>query len=278
MKVILSRKGFDSASGGCPSPILPDGSLLPLPIPDKTSKIRYRDLARNDINLGDVVVRLTRGRVRGDYGAHLDPDLCWSVLPREPGWRPVFGQRGAAQGHLRNMGVGPGDLFLFFGLFRDVTTEGMFVPGSHSRHIVWGWMQVGEVLGVDACRDRLAWAAYHPHLARARDPTNTVYIAANRLSLEGMSLSDSPAAGVIRRPAGVQELTAPGERKVATWRLPAWFHPDGRRSAMTYHARPSVWTRQGDHVLVQAASRGQEFVVDSADYPEVTAWVAPLIC
>jgi len=34
MKVILSRKGFDSSYGGCPSPILPDGTLLSLPIPE----------------------------------------------------------------------------------------------------------------------------------------------------------------------------------------------------------------------------------------------------
>ncbi|NCB03524.1 MAG: hypothetical protein EOM67_15440 [Spirochaetia bacterium] len=33
MKVILSRKGFDSKYGGRPSPILPDGTLLSLPIP-----------------------------------------------------------------------------------------------------------------------------------------------------------------------------------------------------------------------------------------------------
>ncbi|MGC9779576.1 MAG: hypothetical protein HZR80_10075 [Candidatus Heimdallarchaeota archaeon] len=33
MKVILSRKGFDSSYGGHPSPILPDGTLISLPIP-----------------------------------------------------------------------------------------------------------------------------------------------------------------------------------------------------------------------------------------------------
>jgi len=33
MKFILSRKGFDSKSGGYPSPIFPDGSLISLPIP-----------------------------------------------------------------------------------------------------------------------------------------------------------------------------------------------------------------------------------------------------
>ncbi|WP_454862743.1 Nmad3 family putative nucleotide modification protein [Pseudomonas hormoni] len=30
MQIILSRKGFDSAAGGCPSPILPDGRLFSL--------------------------------------------------------------------------------------------------------------------------------------------------------------------------------------------------------------------------------------------------------
>ena len=33
MKVILSRKGMDSESGRVASPILPDGTLLSLPIP-----------------------------------------------------------------------------------------------------------------------------------------------------------------------------------------------------------------------------------------------------
>ena len=33
MKIILSRKGFDSENGGYPSPILPNGTLLSIPIP-----------------------------------------------------------------------------------------------------------------------------------------------------------------------------------------------------------------------------------------------------
>jgi len=45
MKIILSRKGFDGSSGGCANPILEDGRLLPLPIPDPASPIRYDDIA-----------------------------------------------------------------------------------------------------------------------------------------------------------------------------------------------------------------------------------------
>lgn len=43
MKVILSRKGMDSKSGGIANPILPDGTLLSLPIPDKTAGTAYKD-------------------------------------------------------------------------------------------------------------------------------------------------------------------------------------------------------------------------------------------
>lgn len=39
MKFILSRKGMDSAAGGFANPILPDGTLLSLPIPDDSTGI-----------------------------------------------------------------------------------------------------------------------------------------------------------------------------------------------------------------------------------------------
>lgn len=42
MKVVLSRKGMDSRAGGIPSPILPDGTLLSLPIPNEKSGVPYQ--------------------------------------------------------------------------------------------------------------------------------------------------------------------------------------------------------------------------------------------
>ena len=35
MKVVLSRKGFDSANGGIMSPIFEDGTMVSFPIPSK---------------------------------------------------------------------------------------------------------------------------------------------------------------------------------------------------------------------------------------------------
>lgn len=44
MKIILSRKGFDSSNGGQPNPIMPDGTLLSLPIPDPDGNNEFSDL------------------------------------------------------------------------------------------------------------------------------------------------------------------------------------------------------------------------------------------
>jgi hypothetical protein len=42
MKVMLFRKGWDSSSRGIPSPIMPDTTLLSLPIPTNES-VLYSD-------------------------------------------------------------------------------------------------------------------------------------------------------------------------------------------------------------------------------------------
>ena len=57
MKVILSRKGFDSAFGGYPSPILPSGEMVSLPIPFNDA-IRYSDLSISGSTYYDLMADL----------------------------------------------------------------------------------------------------------------------------------------------------------------------------------------------------------------------------
>ena len=103
MKLVFSRKGFDGSAGGFPSPII-DGKPISLPIPYPNSIVSYKHF-----NLGKIVKDLT-GRKLGEKDlCHKDPDL-------EMG---AFGQVSSAQSHLDNQNVGSGDLFLFFGWFRD---------------------------------------------------------------------------------------------------------------------------------------------------------------
>ncbi len=276
MKLILSRKGFDSAAGGVASPILPSGHLCWLPIPTPPYGSRYADIRCIEGHLGQVVAALTGGRIAPEDPAHLDPDLWPNSIPREPGWRALFGQAGAAQGHLQAQGVGEGDLFLFYGWFRQVEwAEGSYryVAAAPDVHLLYGWLQVGQVLPADDRDAAPAWARYHPHFhySHARI-NNVVYVAAERLHLPGCA-ADLPGAGMFERFHPSLCLTAPGHSR-SIWQLPSWFNPAGRRSALSYHGRPERWTPQGEHVLLECVGRGQEFVLNCDDYPEAFAWLA----
>lgn len=170
MKIILSRKGFDSSNGGCASPIFPDGRLVSLPIPASGAPTSFSDVSFDGLSVGQVVRDLSGGKVLPDSPTHLDPDLSNEALPRQEGWLPAFGQTGAAQSHLNSQGVEVGDLFLFFGWFKKVEKNSSgrwsYVSGAPDRHVIFGWLQVGEVFGLaqklmNSARGILGWPDIH---------------------------------------------------------------------------------------------------------------------
>lgn len=278
MKLILSRKGFDTSAGGCPNPIFPDGSMLALPIPDHRSSVKYRDVQFQDMPIGHIVNHLTKGRHKPNHGAHLDPDLIADMYPREDGWQPLLGQTGAAQGHLAIQQVGVGDIFLFFGLFRQVERykrKWRFVPGTKPKHVLWGWLQIGSVEPVDELNDRLPWVDYHPHLHGQADAYNTLYIASNHLSL-GRHLKGVAGSGVFSQFHESLCLTAPESQKPSYWQLPLWFYPK-HRTPLTYHTKMNRWFEGDQHCHLQCAARGQEFVLNASEYPEVAPWLLAMI-
>jgi len=148
MKIILSRKGFDSSLGGYPSPILPDGKLVSLPIPLKDN-LRYSELSvevgltyydlmkqlRPNVKIGKKWQILNK-----ETKCHLDPDINRNVISRKPGWKLCFGQIDAAQSHLEKQGIGEGDLFLFFGWFkkaRNYHGKIEFDPNERGLHAIF---------------------------------------------------------------------------------------------------------------------------------------------
>ncbi|MYL26515.1 MULTISPECIES: hypothetical protein [Halomonadaceae] len=280
MKLILSRKGFDSSAGGCPSPVFPDGSFLSLPIPDKQSSVRYSDLQYEGINVGELVADLTGNPKRRDHRAHLDPDLAPELTSRKPGWRPTLGQIDQAQGHLRNQGVSEGDLFLFFGLFRRVErVDGRwrFDRQSAPFHALWGWLQVEEVSPVDgALGERLPWVQDHPHFHREAKPSNTLYIARESLDL-GRGPMRIQGAGVFQSMNDELRLTVPGSKKVSVWQLPGFFYPSEGKRPLSQHDDLSRWQLDGEQCRLQCVPRGQEFVLDTSDYPEAFSWIESLV-
>jgi hypothetical protein len=280
MKMIFSRKGFDSASGGKPSPIFPDGRMVSLPIPDRDSPILYRDIRWQEFNLGSLVSDLTDGDIPASHHAHLDPDLTADSLPRHCAWRPIFGQTGAAQSHLRNCGVQSGDVFLFFGLFRHAVIRAgraVWDRASPRQHILWGWMQIGDVLAVDRCdRSKYEWAEYHPHFHRAVEPNNTLYVARKTLYIPGMT-TKLAGAGTFSHLSDVLQLTAKSAASPSLWELPYWFYPRNGAFPLTYHSNAARWKRTKNGSQLNAVGRGQEFVLDTGTYPEAIGWLSSLM-
>lgn len=200
MKIILSRKGFDNSNGGCPSPILPDGTLLSMPIPSKDN-VRYCDLQYNGINYAELLKQLRPGK---EYDTcHLDPDIRTDIrINNVRKWKPAFGQINAAQGLLCNSGVEKGDVFLFFGWFRQTEikegnyrfTQGKNDDFYHSSdlQIIYGYMQIGEIIKEP---DKIADYKWHPHASHSRlkNHTNALYIPTDKLSLN----PDLPGYGTL---------------------------------------------------------------------------------
>ncbi len=151
MKLILSRKGFDSGSGGGPSPII-GGVPISLPIPAKP----HNDISRTrycDIGLG--------AHVRdGAALCHHDPFFADG--------RVAFGQQGAAAAHLANQGVGVGDIFLFFGLFSG--------DGHAPHHRIFGYLAVEQILDVAAGDAPPNFAPDHPHFLNPDWKHNRVFV------------------------------------------------------------------------------------------------------
>lgn len=287
MKIILSRKGFDASFGGCPSPILEDGRMLSLPIPAGRSPMRFADIGGRLGNVGELVSELSAGKVSPRAYAHLDPDLDALATSREEGWRASLGQTAAAQSHLTGQGVGPGDVFLFFGWFRPTAARPDGTLGydrtAPARHVLFGYLQIGESLLLGSHPDKKAilterpWLEGHPHLEGPYEANNTVHIAAPRLVLDGRD-TGLPGAAAFAHFHEDFVLTAPGkDTPKSLWRIPDWLAPQAGRPTLSYHGDAARWSKdEPGFVRLQTVAKGQEFVFDAGTLPAASAWVERL--
>jgi hypothetical protein len=295
MKIILSRKGFDSSNGGYASPIMPDGRLLSLPIPvtpkqmeNGESGIPYDNLRFDGKPLSEIINQLSGGQFNYPK-AHLDPDLDRNRFePRVQGWKRTLGQQGPPAGILDNNKVEKGDLFLFFGWFRRTRYENgqlEYVPPKEGgNHVIFGWLQIERILEVqkDQHQDEFPmWLHYHPHIVnrniRANNrniyTNNKIYIAAEHLILDGFSMRGAGTFPCFKRSL---QLTAPGEKK-SRWCLPKWL-----KNELPGFTRPSCtnknWQCNNGYVPFDSDGRGQEFVfkVPDPDNPEMMKWLKSL--
>lgn len=226
--------------------------------------------------LGTVVNDLTRGKIKSGDPAHVDPDLNFTTMSRQEGWKPVFGQEGAAEAHLQNHKVKDGDLFIFYGWFRQIEQyNGTFryVKNAPGQHVIFGWLQIERRIAVHNRSEIPGWALDHAHCIRTSSSNvDSIYISTDRLQLPGISI-DLPGAGVFPKLDAVLRLTAPGMSR-SIWRLPIWFYPAERKSTLSYHTSLNRWKPEQDYVLLNTVGRGQEFILDCQDFPEAVTWLS----
>ena len=272
MKIILSRKGFDSSSGGYPSPIT-DGKMLSLPIPRVEDKLRYSEIhAPNGKSYAEIMMELgADNRITGK-GAHLDPDLV-------AGWRPAFGhtQGKQATSHLENQDVKAGDLFLFFGWFQQTKQVNGLLCYQHDIsgfddgfHAIFGYLEIDEKIYVNEDTELPRWLCDHPHAipCRRRGRGSVIYIAKQELSFD----PSFPGGGAFQFDEK-KILTKKGHSRTC-WNLNRDIF---QQATISYHSEES-WKDDG---CFKSADRGQEFVIAKKDssYADsgVIQWASNLI-
>jgi hypothetical protein len=227
MKMVFSRKGVDSGAGGCASPIV-DGIPISLPIPTKKDGVSttYRSLG-----LGDHFERATRKQRRSaDERCHEDPMFGTGIC--------AFGQVGIAQSHLANQGVGPGDVFLFFGLFSDE-------DGRNRHHRIFAYLRIAEVIPFGS-EPRLNQSPGglprpHPHVIGSWKNNNTLYLGEGKRA----------------RHAHERLRLSADEKQISIWNVPPWL----RAAGLSYHSAPERWLDNG---RLRSAAKGQEFITPVA--------------
>lgn len=244
MKVIFSRKGWDSNAGGKPSPIF-SGNGFSIPIPDDPpNNLLYRQLTPSAMppllysNMEDFLLKYDPSFSLGQR-AHLDPDLDRSTYPRMSGWTPCFGQENGAASHLTNCKVGIGDIFIFYGWFDDVNMTTL--RRSHAnRFCVFGFLQIGSIFNNPTPVTTPSWLHYHPHISNGSAyRNNRIYVASPSLTFpngSGIFLPTHGGGGILN-PANKNRCltTTLGKRGI---------YPDlllSRCSGMTKHRQEHVW-------------------------------------
>jgi hypothetical protein len=265
MKIILSRKGFDSSTGGYPSPILPDNNLVSFPIPDEKDNVFYNQLYYNERTYLEIINELGIRGININSRCHLDPDIYSNIIQREGDWRGSFGQKQGAQTHLDNNDVNKGDIFLFFGWFRKtVNTNAQLSYVGPDLHVIFGYLQIGKIIKTSDGNPEIPnWLIGHPHYAnpeRRNYPNNTIYIASENLSIN----PDLPGFGTFKLNESLI-LTQEGQSR-SKWNLPDIF----KHVEISYHKDKS-WKED----YFQSTGRGQEFVISATK--EIIDWTNNII-
>jgi len=173
------------------------------------------------------------------------------ATPPARGARQAAGQCGAAQTHLERQGVGIGDVFVFFGLFREEHADG---ARGDPHHRIFGYLRVEEMIPLAGGAPDDLVAAGHPHALALHSTNDMIW--------RGEGRQASRASDALR-------LTVPGASP-SLWQRPKWL----KRGGLSYHDRADRWIRGG---RLRSVARGQEFVADIGRREAPRRWLEQIL-
>lgn len=259
MKIIFSRKGFDSSAGGFPSLIFPDGTLFSIPIPSSSDDCKYSHLPflYDGDSIQSILNQLTNNKIcagkKWIYCDYFDSSQKCHYDPVRLSNSMILGQASASESHLRNKKIDRGDVFLFYGWYRRVhkiNNSWCYVPDAPNVHLIWAYMIIEDVFRLDTDQDKLAAIAHnqelarHPHLSREYSLPNSVYVSGENSLL---TYSANRCLSDLRHYEGRSK-----------WRLPRGFN---QPQAFSYL---NNFELEGNDVVIRYQGYGQEFVLDLA--------------
>ncbi len=272
MKVILSRKGFEPTHGGIPSPIMPDGTLLLLPKPVEDGAISYHDLSYKGLSYYDIVLSLDKlqkeslDKFRTHSGCYIMPENHTPPLE----WYPAYFHNGLLESHLNRQNISVGDIFLFYGWFRQTEYDNKhqlrFVPDAPELNIVFAYFQIGAIIkDISFFSKQYNWQL-HTFINKTDNVPSTIYLPTKKLSYN----NHQPGCDILPYSSG-QILTKPGYHYYQ-WQLPEFLcAPD---VTITYHNNRNNGFISGKNYF-KASAICEEFVIHGTY--DLKQWVHSMI-
>lgn len=287
MRVILSRKGYDSSFGSITSLVLHKRNntdeIIMLPIPCDNDTAIYNDLKLSeDKNFFEKLIKLPGYEKLKNKKCHADPNLVDFFCDKESngGFVGSIGPHNTAYSHLRNQGVTvgddlkdkDGDLFIFYGVFREAHENGdgsISLDDCKKRHMMFGYLQIGEDISNENIKkytEEHKWMKNQPHsnLDKYKDNSNHIFVAREKLSfapeLNGYGMFN------FSKDNQLLYLTKNGSERLTDW------HVEGLKNRKISWNAGRCFDENGD---IQVAKRGQEFVLEGID--EAEKWAIKLI-
>jgi hypothetical protein len=226
---------------------------------DHPSPRKYKDLDFNGIS-GTKLLEEVSAKVRDTDYCHNDPMLNEKI--------GIFGQASSSQTELKNNKVGPEDLFLFFGWFKNFSANG------RDLHHLFGWLQIEEI--IEGSRDIKQYLLknniQHPHGYgdTSRFSNNTIYVAKKKLELNKREIFDQ-GYGLFKCTHDDLILTEKTQTR-SRWKLPSKYFRDSKDLFLNR----MNWENKEECTIFYRGF-GQEFILDIEKNPNVRKWAINLI-